>query len=187
MFFYNFKAVWKATATPGRTQLIERVIRLRDETLIRQPKFRIPEKLKPEIEAELNRLLTGGFLAPCSSEHVSNSVIVRRPGNKIRLCTDLRAINSRTIPSGFRMADMQDILSKAAGSKCISLIDVNKFFLADSTGKTRPEILWIHAPPTFRKILLACNPFWNQICLQNCSSINGPNNKRHAECSSIPG
>jgi hypothetical protein len=33
---------------------------------------------KPQIEIELSRIIAGGFIAPCRSEHISNLVIVRR-------------------------------------------------------------------------------------------------------------
>ena len=81
---------------PGRTNLIEHDIKLRDETpCIRQPRFRIPETLKPEIEAEIQNILKSGFNHESDTEFVSNLVAVRRKSGFIRLCTDLRLVNQK--------------------------------------------------------------------------------------------
>ena len=113
---------------PGRTHLIEHKIKLRDETPCRQPYYRTPEKLKPEIEAELKKLLAGGFIRESDSEFVSNLVVVRKRNNSIRLCTDMRLINAQTIPSYYQGSDMQNLLHKAAGSKYVSLLDLRQFY-----------------------------------------------------------
>ena len=113
---------------PGRTDLIEHEIRLRDETPCKQPRFRIPEKLKPEVEAEIDNLLKGDFIRESDSEFVSNLVIVRRKDKSIRLCTDLRLINAKTIPCSYRGPDIQDVIHKAAGKRFTSRLDLRQFY-----------------------------------------------------------
>jgi hypothetical protein len=113
---------------PGRTNLVEHVIQLRDERPCKQPKFRIPEKLKPEVEAEIANLIKGGYIRESDSEFVSNLVVVRRKTGSIRLCTDMRLINAKTIPCAYKGPDIQDIINKAAASKFISLIDLRQFY-----------------------------------------------------------
>jgi len=71
---------------PGRTDLVEHFIELRDEVPCRQPRFRISEKLKPEIKAEIQNLLKGGFIRESDNEFVSNLAVVRRKSGSMRLC-----------------------------------------------------------------------------------------------------
>jgi hypothetical protein len=51
---------------PGQSHLTEHKITLQDETPCRQPHYRTPDKLKPEIEAELKKLLKDGFIPTVS-------------------------------------------------------------------------------------------------------------------------
>jgi hypothetical protein len=46
----------------------------------------------------------------------------------MRLCTDLRLINQKTIPCGYKGPDIQDLINKAASNKFISLIDLRQFY-----------------------------------------------------------
>jgi len=72
---------------PGRCKLIEHEIRLRDESPCVQPRYRVPEKFKPQIEAELNKLLDGQFIREChNSKYMLNLFVVYKKNGSIRLC-----------------------------------------------------------------------------------------------------
>jgi len=114
---------------PGRCNLIEHEIRMRDESPCIQPRYRVPEKLKPQIEAELKKLLHGQFIREYHNfEYVSNLLIVHKKDSSIRLCTDMRLVNAKTIPSLYKGADMQSVINKAAGSKYVSGLDLRQYF-----------------------------------------------------------
>jgi len=69
-------------------------------------------KTKPQIEAELNKLLDWQFIREChNSKYVSNLVVVHRKNGSIRLYTDM--------PYLYKGADMQSVINKAAGSNYV--------------------------------------------------------------------
>jgi hypothetical protein len=114
---------------PGRTDLLEHVITLRDDKpRINRRHYTVPESLKAVLEAELVKMLEWDFLEESDSEFISPLLVVRRPDKPLRVVHDLRSINEKTVPMGGRTADPQAILNKAAGSRYISLIDLKKCF-----------------------------------------------------------
>ena len=60
------------------------------------------------MEAEIATLLKGGFIRKSDSEFVSNLVVVRRKSKSIRLCTDMRLNNARTIPCAYEGPDIRN-------------------------------------------------------------------------------
>ena len=116
------------TARTGRTSLVEHKITVTNEAPMRQPPFKIPEHLRPQIEDEIRRLIKLGILVESQSPHCSNMVIVRKKNGSIRLCCDMRLVNGRTVPIGYKGADMQYVLNRATKSRYKSLIDLRGYF-----------------------------------------------------------
>ena len=113
----------------GKTNLATHKILLNDETPCVSRSYRIPEALKQPLEDELNRLLEAGVLRECSSEFRSPLIPIKKPDGSLRLVNAFQAINARTKDDLYPMANPLDILSKAAGKKYISKIDLSKAFL----------------------------------------------------------
>jgi hypothetical protein len=121
--------------------------------------------LKPEIEAELKKILEGGFIHECDSDFVSNLVVVWRKDNSIRLCSDMRMTNAQIIPSYYQGPDMQNLLHKAAGSKYLSLIDLRQFYWQISLHKDSQKCC-------------AFNSHMGQVCWLVTHSVAGTLRKR---------
>lgn len=113
----------------GKTHLAMHKIQLNDDTPCVSKSYRIPEALKQPLEDELNRLLDAGVLRHCSSDFRSPLIPIRKPNGTLRLVNAFQAINARTKDDLYPMSNPLDILSKAAGRKWISKIDLSKAFL----------------------------------------------------------
>ena len=120
---------------PGRTHLIQHKIRLTNETPINPRIYRIPDRLKDQVNDEIKMMLRDGIIEPSESSHVNPIVCVKRKGvdekgrPNIRLCLDLRAINERTIPDEYVSSDMRALLDKCGAAKFKSSLDLNKAFM----------------------------------------------------------
>ena len=72
-------------------------IQWREEATPVQHKVRnIPLSVQPALSEEIQRLQNGGIIEPIeASKWVSPIVVARKPNGKIRMCVDLRDVNSK--------------------------------------------------------------------------------------------
>lgn len=112
----------------GKTDLITHNIELMDKTPCVGPIYRIAETLKPRFEAEMNRLLKAGVLRECSSAYRSPVIILEKANKSLRIVCDYKKINLITKDDLYPMTDPYDVLTKAAGRKFISKLDLCSAF-----------------------------------------------------------
>ena len=94
----------------------------------RQPAYRIPDKLKGEVEKQIGELLEDGKIRPSNSPFSHPVVCVSKPDGSIRLCADLRYVNSGTRNLPYPMPQIDYILSKMASASWISCLDCTSGF-----------------------------------------------------------
>lgn len=79
-----------------------------------QPKsmrpYRISNKLKIEVNKQIDQLLHDGKIRPSSSPYAHPIVCVAKPDNSVRVCTDLCYVNSGTINDAYPMRRPEDLL-----------------------------------------------------------------------------
>jgi hypothetical protein len=93
-----------------------------------QRPYRIPEKLKAEVDRQINQLLEDGKIRPSKSPFAHPVVCVTKPSGEIRLCTDLRYVNSGTVGDSYPMPVGEDLLLKICPAKYISTLDCSSGF-----------------------------------------------------------
>ena len=123
----EFKDVFRPNL--GKTHLAVHCITLTDDTPCVSKSYRIPETLKQPLEDELNRLLEAGVLRHCSSEYRSPLIPIKKPDGSLRIVNAYQAINAKTKDDLYPMSNPVDILTKAAGKRYITKIDLSKAFL----------------------------------------------------------
>ena len=92
---------------------------------IRQQFYRLREKKRKMMKHEVEYLLKNGLAKPSKSPCASPCVLVPKPGNKVRLCTDYRKLNSVTIKDGFPLPHI-DILDSIGNAAYFTQIDMLK-------------------------------------------------------------
>src|SRR6267154_4129203 len=109
---------------PGCCKTFEREINLVEgfEPKTQRP-YRIPEKLKVEVDRQLDQLLLDGKIRPSNSPFAHPILCVAKANGEIRLCVDLRYVNSGTINDCFPTPIPEEMVMKISAAKFISTLD----------------------------------------------------------------
>ena len=110
---------------PGYFDILTHQIKLKDGF---QPKafqpYRIPDKIKSEVDKQIDQLLKDGKIRPSNSPFAHPIVCVaKKDSPDIRLCVDYKYINSGTISDSYPMPRIDDVLRKVAPCRYISTFD----------------------------------------------------------------
>ena len=90
--------------------------------------YRVPEKLKPQVTAEIQRMLVLGIIRPSTSEMVSPLVVVlkgKEGKDGIRLAVDYSYINQFTRNDPFPMPEIETVIQRVGGSEILSSFDAS--------------------------------------------------------------
>ena len=113
---------------PGRTTACQ----LKIETGEAAPKgshpYRIPNKLKEGVRAELEKLVDLGIVVPSTSPWASPVVPVPKKDGTVRVCIDYRKLNEVTVADPYYMSTMEEILERVGESRIMSKLDLAKGF-----------------------------------------------------------
>ena len=90
--------------------------------------YRVPDRLKEGVRAEVNKLVELGIVVPSTSPWASPVVPVPKKDGSVRVCIDYRKLNEVTSADPYYMASMEEILERVGSSKIISKIDLCKGF-----------------------------------------------------------
>ena len=113
---------------PGRTT----ACKMRIETGEAVPRvshpYRIPNKLKEGVRAEVEKLVDLGIVVASTSPWASPVVPVPKGDGTVRVCVDYRKLNEVTTADPYYMSTMDEILERVGGSQIVSKIDLAKGF-----------------------------------------------------------
>jgi len=109
---------------PGRCNLAKHEIRLKPD-FIPKPRrpYRIPEKLKGEVDRQIEELLCQNRIRPSQSCFAHPIVCVVKKQGEIRLCCDFRNVNSGTIPDAYPIPVIDEMLNKISPANFITSLD----------------------------------------------------------------
>ena len=114
---------------PGHCKIAEHKINLIEGAQPRRLRpYRIPDKLKAEVSRKIKDLQEQGKIRPSNSPFAHPVVLVTKPTGDIRLCVDLRLVNSMTISDRYPLPRADDLLRKVSTAKWISKIDASQGF-----------------------------------------------------------
>jgi len=85
--------------------------------------YRIPDKLKSEVDRQIDELLRDGKIRPSKSPFAHPILCVAKPNGDIRVCTDMRYVNSGTVNDAYPMPRPEDMLMKVASAKFLTTLD----------------------------------------------------------------
>ncbi|XGW21243.1 hypothetical protein V3C99_004304, partial [Haemonchus contortus] len=92
------------------------------QTRFRPP--RIPVKFQKELDDHINKLLRAGRIVESDTPWVHNTVLVKKKDGSLRVCLDFRPLNSVTVPDHYPLPRIEDILTKIAGHKFYTTLDL---------------------------------------------------------------
>ena len=111
---------------PGNTGSAELKIEMVDEVPVQLAPYRIPDKLKLGVKAELDGLLEAEIISSSTSPYASPIVPVTKPDGSVRMCVDYRKLNEKTVADPYYMATLDEIVERVGQSKVLSKIDLAK-------------------------------------------------------------
>ena len=88
------------------------------------PKYRKSQFENNLIKEEIDKMLTANIIRPSTSPWSSSVVMVPKPDKTKRICIDYRKLNAITIPDGFPLPRVLDILDSLAGSTIFTTLDL---------------------------------------------------------------
>lgn len=112
----------------GFTTLVSHSIDTGNSPPVRQPPRRVPPHLAAEVKAQIDDLVSKGVLEESQGSWASPVCLVRRKNGKIRICADLRRLNSVTRPSSYPIPRIDEALEALSGSNIFCVLDMNNAF-----------------------------------------------------------
>ena len=113
---------------PGRTTACKLRIDTGEAAPRRSHPYRVPNRLKEGVRAEVEKLVEMGIVVPSTSPWASPVVPVPKGDGTVRVCVDYRKLNEVTTSDPYYMSTMDEILERVGGSKVVSKIDLAKGF-----------------------------------------------------------
>ena len=108
----------------GRTDIVSHKIRLKEGVSYTRRMYAIPDSLQNEVDRQIPELLGQGMIEESDSPYAAPIVCVKKRIGEIRLTCDYMLINLITVDNAYGMADLTELIEKAAKAKYVSTIDV---------------------------------------------------------------
>ena len=158
----------------GNSHIAQHEIHLTDHKPFREAHRRIPPHLLEEVREHLRKLLHMGVIRPSFSPWSSEMVFVRKKNGDLRLCTDWRKLNNRTIKDSFPLPRIEEIFDVLHGANLFCSLDLqlgynqldikeeHKQFTAFSAGSlgfyehNKMGYGLCNSPGTFQRAMIAC-------------------------------
>ena len=111
----------------GRTDLAFHCTTLKSDIPVNARSYRTPPpKVREEIDRETDKLLAAGVIRESTSPYSAPIVLVKKPDNSWRYCTDFRALNKIIEKAEFPLPRITDSLRALKDPKVFSCLDLLK-------------------------------------------------------------
>ena len=113
----------------GTTNIVQHPIDLKEGTRPIKCRYRpLPRGLEDSCNQQVDEWLQADVIEKSNSPWTSNLLAVRKKNNTYRWCVDWRCLNACTVKDSFPMPECTDCLSRLAGSRCFSTLDMKGAF-----------------------------------------------------------
>lgn len=113
----------------GATNAIRPQFKLLHNNAVSTRPYKIPQALQETVKEKLSELLEAKIIQDSSSNYSSPMVVIQKQNkNDVRLCLDLRMINSVAETFDYKLPLISDIINKLSGSKYFAKLDFNNAF-----------------------------------------------------------
>ncbi|KAJ8277939.1 hypothetical protein GJAV_G00081910 [Gymnothorax javanicus] len=111
---------------PGRTNIVEHDIVVREGASVRRLSYRIPERLLVSLKKEVDLMLSLGIIEMSRSEWCNPVVLVPKKDGSIRFCIDFRYLNSISLFDSYPTPRIDDLLERLGKAKYLTTLDLCK-------------------------------------------------------------
>ena len=146
----------------GHSSAVKHRIELTNEVPFKQRCRRIPPSMFDEVKDHLHQLLACDVIRPSHSPWSSNVVLCRRKDGRLRMCTDFRELNLRTLKDSYALPRIEEILDNLGGNSFFSKLDMKSgYFQVEIAEEHKERTAFTVGPLGF--YVYNCLPF----CLCN--------------------
>ena len=118
----------------GKCNILKHNIQLRDQQPFKERYRRIPHHLFEEVKQHLQEMVEVGAIRRSFIPWASTVVLVRKKDGGLRLCIDLKKLNSRTIKDGYALPRIDATLDGLSGYWQVELEEEAKPLTAFTMG-----------------------------------------------------
>lgn len=111
---------------PGRTNMVEHDIVLKEEAPVKRMSYRIPERLLVSLKKEVDLMLSLGIIERSKSEWCNPVVLVPKKDATIRFCIDFRYLNSVSKFDCYPTPRIDDMIERLGKARYLTTIDLCK-------------------------------------------------------------
>ena len=108
----------------GYTDTVKHTINLKDDVPVKLPHRRVPPHLMKEVKEHIQKMLRQKVIQPSSSAYASQVVVCKKKDGGIRLTTDYRELNKKTVPDAYPLPRIDEALDCLKGSKYYCTLDL---------------------------------------------------------------
>ena len=110
----------------GQTHVVQHEIPLIDDAPIKQRFYRCADKLKEELDRQIDDMRKTGVIRPSTSPWASPVILVKKKNETYQLCVDYRKLNSVTRKDVYPLPRIDDLLMRFGQAKVFSSFDLMK-------------------------------------------------------------
>lgn len=111
---------------PGRTDIVEHDIVIKEGVAVKRLSYRIPERLLISLKKEIDLMLSLGIIEPSKSEWCNPVVLVPKKDESMRFCIDFRYLNSISLFDSYPTPRIDDLLERLGKAKYLTTLDLCK-------------------------------------------------------------
>lgn len=108
----------------GEAKGVVHRINLTDDRPFHFPYRRIPPSQYAKLRTALNEMEEKGIIRKSHSDHASPLVLVWKKNGDLRICTDFRWLNARTVRDAYPLPHQSDVLAALGGNTFFSTMDL---------------------------------------------------------------
>lgn len=97
-----------------------------DAEPIRQRFYRVSPEKREQLDSEVEYMLTNNIAVPSHSSWASPCLLVKKPDNTFRPCTDYRKVNAVTRADSYPLPRMEDCVDQVGAATFVSKFDLLK-------------------------------------------------------------
>ena len=136
---------------PRQTSVLCHDIDVGDHKPIKQHAYRVNPTKRALMQEEVRYLVEHGLAVPSTSAWSSPCLLVPKPDNTARFCTDYRKVNSVTTPDSFPLPRMDDCIDRVGSAKFVTKLDLLKGYWQVPLTPRASEISAFVTPDNFLK------------------------------------
>ena len=112
-------------------QYTHKIDRIENKIITHNPRI-MPYAVKNKVKVKISEMLENRIIEVADVPTSNPLCIVIKPDGDVRVTNDAHSLNSDARPDPYRPAVIEELLTKAAGAKFLSIIDLTQAFLQNN-------------------------------------------------------